>query len=230
MSRLADRTGADPPPGQRLRGQPRGGRIDRGGEFRVAAGHRKLRELRGDRLWRVDEEPCVRGTEHRGVVVRVARGHHLVVQAAKRVHRGTLLVGHPEPVVAHPALAVDFEPVAEQRRPSELAHERVGEFVEGVGQDEDLVPRSQVVEELASPRQRAHVADHALDVGELHAVAIEQFEPEAHQLVVVGLVARRAREFGDPAAFGELDPDLGNEHSFHVEADDLQVNLRAGVL
>lgn len=44
--------------------------------------------------------------------------------------------------------------------------------------------------------------------------------PSPHQLVVVGLVARGAGEFRDAGATGELDPDLGDQDPFEVEADD----------
>ena len=44
--------------------------------------------------------------------------------------------------------------------------------------------------------------------------------PPAHQLVVVGLVARGAAQLGDAGALGDVDPDLGDEHAFEVETRD----------
>jgi ATP-dependent 26S proteasome regulatory subunit len=77
------------------------------------------------------------------------------------------------------------------------------------------------VEEVARAGHRPHAADHGLDVGELQPVLAQQADAVAHQLVVVGLVARGAAELGDAGALGERDPDLGDEHAFEVEADDL---------
>jgi hypothetical protein len=50
---------------------------------------------------------------------------------------------------------------------------------------------------------------------------LEQSDAKAHQLVVVRLVACRARELGHADPFGKLDPDLGHEHAFEVETDHL---------
>ena len=45
---------------------------------------------------------------------------------------------------------------------------------------------------------------------------IEYVEAVLHELVVVGFLSCGAREFGDAAGFGKLNPDLGNEHSLKV--------------
>ena len=169
----------------------------------------------------MDEEPGVGRREHSGVVVRVAGGDHAEVQRLQRLHRGTLLLGHAKPPAPHEAGLVDVEPVAQQRRTAERAHQRIGELVERVRQDEDLIARAQVVEEFACAGQRPHALDHALDVCEREAVLREQLDAKAHQPVVVGLVARRARQLGNARPARELDPDLGNENAFQIEANHL---------
>ncbi len=50
---------------------------------------------------------------------------------------------------------------------------------------------------------------------------VQQVEAVAHQLVVVGFVARGARERLDSGLLGERDPDFGDEDPFEVEADDV---------
>jgi hypothetical protein len=101
------------------------------------------------------------------------------------------------------------------------AHQRVGEFVEGVGEDDDLVILAQLVEEGARARHRAHFGDHLLDVRQAELVLAQDVQAVLHQLVVVRLVARRAAQLGNAGALGEFDPDFGDEDTFEVEADDL---------
>ena len=69
--------------------------------------------------------------------------------------------------------------------------------------------------------QRSHAGDHGLDVGEAEAAFREHLQPEAHQHVVVGLVAGRAPQRFDPGALGDVDPDLGDQHALEIEAGDL---------
>jgi hypothetical protein len=203
------------------------GAVDRGLQFRVIAVHRELRELLHDRFGRVDEETRIGRAEHAGVVVRIAGGDDLEVQRLQRIHRVALLVGLAQFVVAHEAGGVDHELVAKECRPAQLAHQRVGEFVEGVRQDDHLEARAQLVQEVLGTFQRRHAAYHVLDVRQLQPVVLEQADAKAHQLVVVGLVARGAHEFGNAGALGKLDPDLGDQHAFEVEADNLHGGFRA---
>jgi hypothetical protein len=49
---------------------------------------------------------------------------------------------------------------------------------------------------------------------------VEDFESAPHQLVVVGLVASRPAEGVDAGLLGKGNPDLRNENSFEVEAND----------
>jgi hypothetical protein len=68
--------------------------------------------------------------------------------------------------------------------------------------------------------ERLHGADHRLDVRQPEPVLVEDCEAPAHQLVVVGLVARRAAQRRDARALGDVDPDLGHENALQVEACD----------
>ena len=115
--------------------------------------------------------------------------------------------------------------MAEQRRHAELRHQRHGEFVEGVGEDDDLVVAAQGVEEILGAGHRAHVGNHLLDVGQAELVLLQQVQPVLHQLVVIRLVARGAAQFGNAGALGEFDPDFGDEHAFEVETDELHGGL-----
>ena len=55
--------------------------VDAGPQLGIAAVHRVLRKLRHDALGWMDEEARVGRAQHAGVVVAVAGGDHLVVQA-----------------------------------------------------------------------------------------------------------------------------------------------------
>ena len=103
---------------------------------------------------------------------------------------------------------------------SELLHQGRGELVEGVGEDDHLVLAAQPGEKLARALERAHAADHGLDVAQTQAVLVEDRDAVAHQLVVVRLVARGDAQRLDAGGLGDVDPDLGDEHAFQIEADD----------
>ena len=61
----------------------------------------------------------------------------------------------------------------------------------------------------------------------LQPVLAQQAQPIAHQPVVVGLVARGARELADARALGEGDPELGDQDTFQIEADDLHAGSKS---
>ena len=75
------------------------------------------------------------------------------LSAAERLDGVPLLVGLAEPIVDDPVVG-DDEPVAQDRRHAELAHERRGELLERVGEDHHLRPAAQLVEELARAGER----------------------------------------------------------------------------
>lgn len=131
-----------------------------------------------------------------------------------------LAVGEAQPVVGDTSRLFDHQFVAEQRRPPELAHQRFGELVERVAEDDDLRLRTQLLEEVDGAFERRQRRDHVLDVGEAQAVTIEDLDAAAHQLVVVGFVAGGAPQFGDSRLVGERNPHLGHEDAFEIQAND----------
>ncbi len=102
----------------------------------------------------------------------------------------------------------------------ELAEQRLRELHEGVRQDDDLGPAAEPGEEVERAVQRLHGADHGLDVGQAEVMLVENREAAAHELVVVGLVTRRAPQRRDAGALGDVDPDLRDEDALEVEAGD----------
>ena len=136
------------------------------------------------------------------------------------------LVGHSEFVAGY-AVVFDDEAVAEDRRPVELADERLGELLEGVGEDDDLDSEffAEVVDEFFCAFEGRQGADDGLDFAEGDVVPVEDFEAVMHEFVVVGFVAGGAAEFGDARALGDCDPDFRREDAFHVEGDDCLVHV-----
>ena len=130
-----------------------------------------------------------------------------------------LLVGHAE-LVAGDAVVLHDQAVTEQRGAAKLAHERIGELFEGVGENHHLDAAAEFVEELGGAGERRETADDVLDFREGDAVAVEDVDAVEHQLVVIGLVPRGAAQFGQAGAFGDGDPDFRREDAFHVEGDD----------
>ena len=86
------------------------------------------------------------GTEHGGVVVRIACGNHSVVQRPERFYRQALLIGLAELVVGDRSGRIHNQTVTHNCWPIELPHQRLGELLEGVGKDDDLCANSQFVE------------------------------------------------------------------------------------
>ena len=100
----------------------------------------------------------------------------------------------------------------------ELLHQRGGELVEGIRQDHHLVVGAQPGEKIVRAVERTHAANDGLDVGELQPVLLEDRDAVAHQLVVVGLVARGDAQRLDAGRLRDVDPDLRHEHAFEVQA------------
>ena len=79
----------------------------------------------------------MRFRQHSRVIVRIARRDDVVVQRLERCHRLALLVGDAQ-LVTGDAVVLHDERMAEQRRPVHLFDERLGELLEGVGQNNYL--------------------------------------------------------------------------------------------
>ena len=166
--------------------------------------------------------------EHGGVVVGIARGDHGEVEFLETTHGLALLIGHAQVVIHHAAVGIGFQTVTEQRRPAELAHQRMSELVKSVGQDHDLIALAQRVEKGACAGHRSHFGDHRLNLRQPQPVAGQRIEPITHQHIVIRLVARGAAQFGHAGTLGEFNPDFGDEHPFEVETDDLHNGLPEG--
>ena len=165
---------------------------------------------------RVEQDAAVGFAEHGRVVVGITGSDDLEVQFLEALDRFAFLVRHAQVVIDQHAFGVVFQRMAEQRRPAQLTHQRMGEFVESVRQDDDLVILAQLVEESASARHRAHFSDHLLDVRQAELVLAQDVEAESHQRVVIRLFARRPHQLGNTRALGKFDPDFGDEDPFEV--------------
>ena len=164
----------------------------------------------------MEQEAGVGLLQHRRVVERVAGGHHPVVQALEGRHGGLLLLRDPDPVAGDPVLLHD-QPVAQERRPAELAQERLRKLFEGVGEDHHLEALPQRVEELPASGQRLQGRDHRLQIRKAQAVLVEDPQPPAHQHVVIGFIAGRPAQLGDAGLLRDGDPDFRHEHPFKVQ-------------
>ena len=160
----------------------------------------------------------------------VARRHDLHAHLVEGAHTGELGLLAAHAVAGDHAVCVDVEGVADDGGHAELLDEGHGELLEGVAQDDDLRERAQLVEELAGAGQRLERGDDLLDVLDPQAVLAQDVDAVLHELVVVGLVAGGALELGDASSLGELDPDLGREHAFHIQAGDVHGCLLQGSL
>ncbi|MNP26262.1 hypothetical protein D3C76_1191070 [compost metagenome] len=115
--------------------------------------------------------------------------------------------------------------MAEQGREAQLAHQRLGELIEGVRQDHHLEALAQPVDELDGAIERLERGDHFLNVGELQAVLVENSQALLHQHVVVGNVPGSGPEGFDPGFFGEGDPDFRNQHTFKIQTGNFHKTL-----
>ncbi|MCY1434516.1 hypothetical protein D9M71_505780 [compost metagenome] len=117
--------------------------------------------------------------------------------------------------------------MAQQGREAELAHQRLGEFVEGVGEDHHLEALAQPVDELDGAFQRLQGGDHFLDVGQLQAMLVEDAQTLLHQHVVIRDIAGSRLERFDTGFFSEGDPDFRNQDPFQVETGDFHERFPA---
>ncbi len=194
-------------------------------EFLVVSGDRELGKFCNDVVRWAEEDPAIGLAEHGGVVVGVSGGNDVEVQLAKRSNGASFAVVDPQPVIGDAAPGVDLERVAEQTRVAELPHERSCELIEGIREDDHLSVAAQPIEELGRTGQRAHLVDDFLDLRQGDVVLVEDSEPVAHQRVVVGLVPGRATKCFDTGPLRDIDPDLGDQDSFEVQASDHEAKL-----
>lgn len=187
-------------------------------EVGVALEVGELGELGLDGGGSAKEKTGVGFQEHGGVVEGVASGDDEIIQAFQGGDGTALGVGLTHFVAGDSAVRND-EAVAENGGPFQLAHEGLGKFFEGVGEDDDLGEGAELAQEIEGAVQRFQGGNRVLDVGEFEAVLIEDFEAAEHEFVVVGLVAGGAAEFGEMGFFGDGNPDFRHEHAFQVQDD-----------
>ncbi|MNI86552.1 hypothetical protein D3C73_1436570 [compost metagenome] len=121
----------------------------------------------------MEQDPGIRLTQHGRVVVRVAGRDHPVIKALERQHRLALGVFLAQLVAGHSTGVIGHQAVAQQGRETQLAHQWLGKFIEGVGQNHHLEALTQPVDELDGAVQRLEGGDHFLDVGQLQAMLVE---------------------------------------------------------
>lgn len=189
-------------------------------QFLVVARDGELREFLDHVVGRTEEDPRIGGGEHAGVVVGVPSGEDGEAELSKRFYGVSFLILEPDVVVDDLSRRVRFDPVAEQGRPAQLFHQRIRKFVERVGQDHDLVALPKSIQELARSSERGHASDRVLDLPETESFVGENVQAEAHQPVVVRLVACGAAQRVDARAIRDVDPYFGYENTLEVEADD----------
>ena len=89
------------------------------------------------------------------------------------------------------------------------------------GKQQHLRLGAEGVEEFARAGKGVDRGDDLLDLAQAEAVLLQDAEAPAHELVVVGLVARRAAELGNAARLRERDPDFGHEDALDIQADNV---------
>ena len=76
---------------------------------------------------------------------------------------------------------------------------------------------AQRIEEFAGALHWANRGDYILNLGQAKSMFAQDVQTEVHELIVVGLVARRSLKLGNAARLGERDPNLGD--TFQIQAN-----------
>ena len=167
----------------------------------------------------MEQDAAVGLAEHGSVVERIAPGDDVVVHPLERGSGFALLLRDAQ-LVARDVVVFDDQPVAQERRPVELAEQGRGELLERVGQDHDLNEGTQLVQELPGAGQGPQFSDASLNVRQLQPVLVQQRQAAAHELVVVRLIARGPAQLRNARLFGHGDPDFGRQNALHVQGHD----------
>ena len=80
----------------------------------------------------------------------------------------------------------------------------------------DRVEKGQLLYTLSTPELEAKLR-------QAEAVLLQNTETPAHELVIIRLVARGARQLGNAALAGKFDPNFGDEHALHIKAGNIHV-------
>ena len=187
-------------------------------EFCVGLCGFELRELGDDGIWGAEEAALVCLLEHTRIVEGIARGEHLEVEFLQVFYDLRLLVAHAQ-VITLDHVVFDHEIVAENRRESEILHDRVGKFLERVREDDHLGFVAERIHEVAGAVEETEICDNVLDVRELDVFAFENLDAALHEHIVVGNVARGEAEVLDARLFGDGNPDFWRKNAFQVKSD-----------
>src|SRR5690554_1749702 len=144
-------------------------------EFGKGMRCRKLREFVNHILWSVKQNACVGFAQHGGVVIGITRSNNTVIKRLQGQHRLALGVFLPQAVIRHSAIVIVLQAVAKQGWETQLAHQRLGEFIEGVRQNDDLKPLAQPVDKLRGTLKWRQGSNHFLNFLEPQPVLIEDF-------------------------------------------------------
>ena len=185
----------------------------------VGLGGLQLRELGHDGVRRAEEAALVGLQEHARVVEGISRSEHLEVQVLQVLYHLGLLVGKAQ-VVAHDAVVLYFQVMAEDGGEGEVLHDGVGEFLERVRKNNHLGFVAEFVHKVAGAVEKSEVCDHVLDVRKLDAFAFENLDAALHEHVVVGNVTGGEAQVLDAGLFGDGDPNFRGEDSFKVQGND----------
>src|SRR5579884_1493394 len=179
----------------------------------------ELRELLLNRNGSMKQKPNICLAEHRGVVEGITGGDDVIIEKLQGRNRLLFLVRLAQAIIDD-AVVLDFEFVAKERGPIELLHQRLGELLEGVREDDDLRDCAEFVQKFLAAGQGAQRRDDLLDVGQFEAMLVEQVEPALHEDVVVRHVARGKAQLADAGFFCDSNPDFRHQHAFQVQCDD----------
>lgn len=90
----------------------------------------------------------------------------------------------------------------------------MGEFIEGVGEDDQLEMFVGLFDEFYCVVQWIQGVDYFLDVWQVVVVLVEDVELYFYQFIVVGNVSGGGVQFVDIGVFGEVDLDFWNQYFF----------------
>lgn len=183
----------------------------------------ELRELPDHVFGCVEEKPVISLAQHRGIVERISGGHDFEIERLEGRDGVAFLVGHAE-LVAGDAIICYDEPVTEKGRPSHLAHERLGELLESIGEDNHRGFFPEGGKKLGGAGEEGQPGDDLLDLAKRDAVLRQQIDAVEHEFVIIRLLPRRAAEFRDAGAGGDRDPDFWRQDAFHVEGDNALIH------
>ena len=163
--------------------------------------------------------------QHGGVVVGITSGNNTIVNTLQCDDRLTLRVFLTQLVVDNTISLVGDQAVTQQRRETQLAHQRLRELVKGVRENDHLETLAKPVNKLDGAVQRLQRRDHFLDIRQFKAMLVQNGQALLHKHIVIRDVAGGCLEFLDAGLLGKGNPDFGDQHPFQVKASDFHTTL-----